>query len=432
VNAVDLSSGESFRAGFPHERFTWLRAHDPVHWHEPTDKTPDGEGFWVVSRHADVMAVLRDPATFSSDRAGGLRERGGTGLKDERSAGTMLNMTDEPQHYRLRSLVNRGFTPRAIAELEGELRRRTVRLLDAVGDEPFDAVHGFARELPAQAICIVLGIPEDDRRDLLDTLDRGIETDSASIVSSDATKVIREYAAGLIADKRAHPDGGIMSTIVHATLDDGSSLTDHELVAFFALLFPAGAETTRSAIAGGIKAFIEFPEQYERLRADVALAATAAEEIVRWTTPSVYKRRTASRDVELGGRTISAGEKVTIWEMSANRDERVFTDPFALDIGRTPNPHVGFGFGVHFCLGASLARLEMRIALEELARRFEGFEPTGPHEWMPNNRLFGLKRLPVRGLPARTAARPDTAPPDTAPPDTAPPDTAPPDKGVPA
>jgi len=396
---VDVSDGASFRDGFPHEHFTWLRANDPVHWHEPTAKTPDGEGFWIVSRHADVMAVLRDPTTFSSDRAGGLRERGGTGMKDERSAGTMLNMTDDPQHYRLRSLVNRGFTPKAIAELEVELRRRTRLLLDAVGDEPFDAVHGFARELPAQAICIVLGIPEADRRDLLDTLDAGIEADSASIVSAEATARIREYASDLIAEKRARPDGGIMSTIVHARLDDGSQLTDRELTAFFALLFPAGAETTRSAIAGGILAFVEHPDQYERLRSDPELVPTAVEEIVRWTTPSVYKRRTASRDVELGGRLIPAGDKVTIWEMSANRDEDVFDEPFRFDVGRRPNPHVGFGFGIHFCLGASLARLEMRVALEELTHRFSGFEPAGNHAWTPNNRLFGLKRLPVTGRP---------------------------------
>lgn len=408
---IDLSDGESFREGFPHDHFSWLREHDPVHWHAPTPKTPDDEGFWVVSRHADVMAVLRDPATFSSDRGGGLRERGGTGIKDERSAGTMLNMTDDPQHYRLRSLVNRGFTPRAVAELEDELRRRTRHLLDAVvGDAPFDAVHGFARELPAQAICIVLGVPEADRRDLLDWLDAGIEADSASIVSADATARIREYAARLIADKRSNPDDAIMSTIVHARLDDGSQLTDRELTAFFALLFPAGAETTRSAIAGGILAFVEHPDQYDRLRRDPELVPTAVEEIVRWTTPSVYKRRTASRDVELAGRQIAAGDKVTIWEMSANRDAAVFDQPFRFDVGRRPNPHVGFGFGTHFCLGASLARLEMRIALEELVGRFDGFVAAGPHSWTPNNRLFGLKHLPVVGRPADGVVRHHTDP----------------------
>jgi cytochrome P450 len=402
--AVDLSDGEAFRDGFPHEFFRWLREHDPVHRHEPTAKTPDGEAFWVVSRHEDVMAVLRDPATYSSDRAGGLRERGGTGLKDERSAGTMLNMTDEPQHHRLRSLVNRGFTPRAIASLEGELRRRTRVLLDPVGGEPFDAVQEFARELPAQAICIVLGIPEEDRRDLLDWLDAGIEADSASIVSADATRRIREYAAGLIAAKRTNTDGGIMSAIVHACLDDGGRLTDHELTAFFALLFPAGAETTRSAIAGGIKAFVEHPEQYARLRGDPRLLATAVEETVRWSTPSVYKRRTARRDVELRGRRIRAGDKVTVWEMSANHDESVFDSPFTFDVARHPNPHLGFGFGIHYCLGASLARLELRVALEELVQRFASLEAAGEHEWTPNNRLFGLKHYPVRGLPARSEA----------------------------
>jgi cytochrome P450 len=306
-------------------------------------------------------------------------------------------MTDEPQHYRLRSLVNRGFKPRAVAQLEDDLRVRAGGLLDAAGDQPFDAVHGFARELPAQAICLVLGIPDEDRRMLLDWLDAGIEADSTSIVSGDVTKLIREYAADLIARKRARPDDGIMSTIVHATHDDGSALTDRELTAFFALLFPAGAETTRSAIAGGMLAFTQHPDEFERLRREPDLIGTAVEEIVRWTTPSVYKRRTARCDVTLGDQTIAAGDKVTIWEMSANRDESVFDDPFRFDVSRRPNPHVGFGFGIHFCLGASLARLEMRVALEELTARFERFEATAPHEWTPNNRLFGLKHLPVRG-----------------------------------
>jgi cytochrome P450 len=405
VTPVDLSDDETFRSGFPHEFFTWLRDHQPVYWHEPTPRTPDGEGFWVVSRHADVNAVQRDPVTYSSDRAG-IRERGGTAIKDERTAGTMLNQTDDPQHQRLRTLVSRGFTPRAVAELRDELRWRAERMLADAGTETFDFAHGFARELPSQAICIVLGVPAEDQPALLDWLDAGIEADSPSILSADAMRKIRTYAIDLIAYKRVHPDPGIMSTIVHARSDeDGSGLTDAELIAFFALLFPAGAETTRSAIAGALKAFIDHPDQFDRLVADPSLVPSAVEEIVRWTTPSIYKRRTASRDVDLAGTAIAAGDKVTFWEMSANRDERVFADPFVFDVGRNPNPHLGFGWGAHFCLGASLARLEIRVALELLVERYAGFELAGPTAWMPNNRLLGLKALPVRMIPRQETLR---------------------------
>jgi cytochrome P450 len=393
--AIDLSDDETFRGGFPHDRFRWLRQHDPVSWHDPTDRTPDGEGFWVVTRHADISTVLRDPVTYSSDR-GGIRARGGTAIKDERTAGTMLNQTDDPQHQRLRTLVNRGFTPRAVAALTTELHRRGAALLDAAGDEPFDFVHGFARELPSQAICLVLGVPESDQPALIDWIDAGIEADSPSILSPESMRKLRAYAVELIADKRARPDAGIMSTIVHARDDEGSTLTDDELIAFFALLFPAGAETTRSALAGATFAFAEHPRELARLGADPGLLTPAIEEIVRWTTPSVYKRRTASRDVELAGVPIAAGDKVTFWEMSANRDEEVFADPFRFDVGRTPNPHLGFGWGAHFCLGASLARLEIRITLELLLERGVRVERAGPIAWMPNNRLFGLKHLPVR------------------------------------
>ncbi len=398
ATAIDLSDDETFRGGFPHERFAWLRAHDPVHWHAPTERTPDGEGFWVVSRHADMSAVLRDPVTFSSDR-GGIRAKGGTAIKDERTAGTMLNQTDDPQHQRLRTLVNRGFTPRAVAALTGELRRRGNALLDAVGDEPFDFVHAFARELPSQAICLVLGVPETDQPRLVDWLDAGIEADAPSILSPEAMRKIRDYAVELIAVKRAQPDPGIMSTIVHARDEDGSSLTDDELIAFFALLFPAGAETTRSALAGAVHAFAQWPGELDRLCADPALITPAIEEIVRWTTPSIYKRRTASRPVTLAGVGIAAGDKVTCWEMSANRDEAVFEEPFRFDVGRSPNPHLGFGWGAHFCLGASLARLEIRVMLELLITRGVRVERSGDIAWIPNNRLFGLKHLPVRLVP---------------------------------
>jgi cytochrome P450 len=394
ATAIDLSDDETFRGGFPHDRFRWLRDHDPVSWHEPTARTPDGEGFWVVSRHADVATVLRDPVTFSSDR-GGIRERGGTAIKDERTAGVMLNQTDDPQHQRLRSLVNRGFTPRAVAALTDELRRRAAGLLDGAGDRPFDFVQTFARELPSQAICLVLGVPEHDQPELLDWLDAGIEDDSPSILSPEAMRKIRSYAVELIAAKRARPDGAIMSTIVHARGDDGEGLRDDELIAFFALLFPAGSETTRSALAGAVAAFADQPEELEKLRADPSLTATAIEEIVRWTTPSVYKRRTASRATQLAGVPIGAGDKLTFWEMSANRDERAFADPFRFDVARTPNPHLGFGWGTHFCLGAGLARLEIKVLLDLLIQRDVRVERAGDVQWMPNNRLFGLKSLPV-------------------------------------
>ncbi|MEQ8660900.1 MAG: cytochrome P450 [Gammaproteobacteria bacterium] len=393
---VDLSDGRSFAAGFPHASFTWLRAHAPVWWHAPSAVTPDGEGFWVVSRHADVDAVVMDPARFSSDSGGG-RTGGGTAIKDEPTAGRVLNHTDDPYHRRLRALVSKGFTVRAVNALEAELRRRTRALVATLAPgETCDFARRFAREIPTQAICIVLGVPEDDREMLVDWVDAGIETASDSVIAADYANKVRRYAQTLIDARRAHPTVDIFSAIVHAEHEeDGSRLGDRELRAFFSLLFPAGAETTTRAISGGLHALMAHPHQWQRLRADAALVRTAVEEIVRWTTPSVYKRRTATRDVTLHGEHIRAGDKVTVWEMSANRDDRVFAEPFDFDVGRTPNRHLGFGAGVHFCLGAALARLELRVVFEELNAGGLGFVPAGEPLWMPNNRLFGLKTLPV-------------------------------------
>ena len=210
---------------------------------------------------------------------------------------------------------------------------------------------------------------------------------------------IRGYGAGLITDKRTNPDGGIMSTIIHARLDDGSQLDDRELLDFFGLLFPAGAETTRNAISTGVMTMAQQPEEWTRLRADQALIPTAIEELLRWATPSVYKRRTVASEHKLHGKTLRRGDKVTFWEMSANRDESVFTDPFRFDIARSPNPHLAFGWGVHFCLGANLARLELAVALRVLTERYARFELTGETlTWTPNARLSGLKALPLRLL----------------------------------
>ncbi len=399
---ADLSDPRSFADGFPHETFTWLRANAPVWWHEPTAATPDGEGFWVVSRYDDVMAVLRDPGTYSSETGGG-RAYGGTAIKDEPQVGELLNVTDDPKHRRLRALVNSGFTPRAIDALADDIRGRLCLLLDRIpAGEPFEVVSALASELPLQVICSILGVPQDDRAMLCDWMDQGIASGSGSIIAPEFLRKLRHYGTALIETKRLEPADDILSTVVHARSDtDGTALTDRELLGFFALLFPAGAETTRSAIAGAVHAFAERPDQFDRLRADPSLAGAGAEEVVRWTTPSVYKRRTATGDTTLSGEAIRAGDKVVFWEMSANRDDRVFVDPFTFDIARSPNPHVGFGWGVHFCLGAHLARLELRATLEELAARYERFEIVEPVEWMPNNRLFGLRRLTVRAMPRR-------------------------------
>ncbi len=402
TQAIDLSDGRTFANGFPHPHFTWARVNAPIYWHEPTEQSPQGEGFWVMTRHEDCMAVITDPETFSSDK-GGSRTDGGTGLQDDRQAGAMLIWMDDPKHKRFRSLVNKGFSARAILALETELRRRAVALIEALPEnEPFDFVSRFSRDLPLQAICLLLGVPQEERAQLAEWVDAGVAEASGEIIAREYALKLRDYGLELIAKKRANPADDILSAIIRARLGpgedghEGGPLTDRELVNFFMLLFPAGAETTRSAIGGGLRALMDNPEQMQRLRtADTLQMRLALEEIVRWTTPSIFKRRTATRDVDYKGHHIKEGEKVTYWEMSANRDDAVFVEPFRFDLARSPNLHLGFGFGTHVCLGASLARMEMRIAFQELLSRIDTFEAEGPIDWMPSNRLLGIRRMPV-------------------------------------
>jgi cytochrome P450 len=402
VEPLDLSDSRTFAHGFPHPYFTWLRENAPVFWHEPTAVTPDGEGFWVVTRYDDVLAVQTRPELYSSDR-GGTRTGGGTAINDSGVAGRALNTTDNPKHQMLREVVMKGFTLHAVNALDAEIRRRVGVLIDAFPEgEPFDFVAAFAREVPLQAICMVLGVPQEDRTQLCAWVDEGLSTLSSEIVAPEFARRIADYGMALIAKKRADPQDDILSTIVLARPDQaaGRPLSDEELRSFFTLLFAAGAETTRSAIAGGLKALIERPEQMAMLRTDTRAGnggrlRAAVEEFVRWTTPSIYKRRTATSDTELAGQAIRTGDKVTFWEMSANRDERAFERPFDFDITRSPNPHLGFGYGVHVCLGSMLARLEMRVGFEALLARVDDFALAGEEDWMPSNRLLGIRKLPI-------------------------------------
>jgi cytochrome P450 len=404
LDGMDLTDLDNFASGFPHELFATHRRSAPVWWHPPTEHTPDGEGFWSVATYAETLAVLRDPQTYSSE-TGGDRPYGGTLIQDLPVAGVVLNMMDDPRHARIRRLVSVGLTPRMVGRLEDELRRRTRALLGAVDDgAPVDLLRDLAAELPMQMICILLGVPEADRHWLFEAVEPGFDyRDGRESFEGDAAIAagyarMLEYGGELIAAKRAAPTDDMLSHVVHASLPDVDppELSDGELYAFFALLFSAGSETTRNAIAGGLLALLERPEQLAALKADPGAIPLAVEEMLRWTTPSPSKRRTATRPAELGGHRIEPGQKVVVWEGSANRDELVFADPTRFDPARDPNPHLGFGQGIHFCLGANLARLEMRVFFEELLEPFAGFELVEPVEWTRSNRHTGIRRMIVR------------------------------------
>ncbi|OFJ53186.1 cytochrome P450 [Mycolicibacterium grossiae] len=414
---IDFTDLDEFASGFPHHLFAVHRREAPVYWHQPTEHTPDGEGFWSVATHAETLAVLRDPETFSSV-TGGTRPFGGTLLQDLAIAGQVLNMMDDPRHARIRRLVSSGLTPRMIRRVEDDLRARTRTLLDAVTPgEPFDFLVDVAAELPMQMICILLGVPETERHWLFRAIEPQFDfggSRSATVgqiaapghasavghvsalghVSAEEAGA-RMYAYGqeLIAAKRAEPTDDMLSIVANATGE--SALSDLELYLFFSLLFSAGAETTRNAVAGGLLALIENPGALRAVRADLDALPVAIEEMVRWTSPSPSKRRTATRDVALGGCDIAAGDKVQIWEGSANRDPLAFDDADVFDITRKPNPHLGFGQGVHYCLGANLARLELRVLFEELLTRFSSARLVQPVEWTRSNRHTGIRHLVV-------------------------------------
>ena len=355
-----------------------------------------------MATYDEVLEVLNDPVTYSSV-TGGARPYGGTIIQDLPVAGIVLNMMDDPRHARIRRLVSKGLTPSAVRGLETELRRRMQRILSAVGDE-CDFLLDVAAELPMQAICLLMGIPEGDRHQLFDAVEHVFDlADESDMLAfspqrQQAVEHLSRYGAALIAEKRARPRHDMLSTVIHAELPDADPprLSDDELGAFFSLLFSAGAETTRNAVAGAMITFLDRPKELELLRSGRVPMGSAVEEVLRWTTPSPSKRRTATRDCELGGRTIAAGQKVVVWEGSANRDPHHFDAPDEFRVDRHPNPHLAFGHGVHFCLGAHLARLEIRVALEEVLRSVDAYSLAGPIEWTRSNRHTGIRHLPLR------------------------------------
>jgi cholest-4-en-3-one 26-monooxygenase len=405
---INLLDRDVFTRGIPHEWFTYLRNTEPVYRHPE----PNGPGFWVVTKYADVFAVGRDAHTFSSDQ-----DRGGViGLEEQDIevdfGGTkIMLMMDPPEHTRQRKLVNRGFTPRMINALEVHIRDLTAEIVErAIAKGTCDFVVDVAAELPLLVIAELIGVPVEDRHKIFDWSNRmvGSEDPEYAVSSEQASEAQMEmflYANQLAEQRRKEPRDDIISTLL-ATEVDGDQLTEMEFNLFFMLLSVAGNETTRNAIAHGLNAFLEHPDEYDKLVQDPAgLIAGATEEILRWASPVMYFRRNVTRDTELRGRKIAAGDKVSIWYVSANRDEEVFDDPFRFNIERSPNDHIAFGGGgPHFCLGSSLARMEIRVLFEELARRVPGVRALADPQPLRSNFIGGIKHLPVELKASATAS----------------------------
>jgi cytochrome P450 len=408
LDEIDLTDLDRFVDGFPHDVFTFLRREAPVWFHPPTTHTPGGEGFWVVTKHADVLAAGADATSLSSHTGPRRDGAGGTILEDlpgGLAAGVLLNMMEDPRHQQIRKLLTPAVSPKALAALEDDLRARTLAIVDAVAERgACDLVTDVAAELPLQAIAHLLGVPQRDRHVLFTWATATLDYDDRDLGESSertraASAAMFEYGTGLIVEKRRCPAHDMLSTVVTST---DPALTDAELHMFFSLLVAAGSETTRNSITLGVLALAERPARWRALQGDRSRMPSAVDEVLRWASSTPYNRRTAATDVRIRDVTIPAGDKVTLWWASANFDEDVFHDPFTFDIDRTPNPHLAFGHGTHFCLGANLARMEIRLVLDAMLDRFDGVAPAGPVERTRSNKHTGVRHAPVEVVPRAT------------------------------
>ncbi len=411
AGAVDLNDLDMWARGIPHEEFARLRREAPVAW---LDEAQPNSGFWSVHRYADIMAASRDVATFSSARGVSFEEP----TDEDMAARRTIIDTDPPVHTKLRKIVSGSFSQRAVAVYQHFVEGLTEHVLDAaldagLADGEFDFVDAVAKEVPIRVLARVMGLPEarlDQFIDLGDRLIANTDPEVTDVVwGRDDTDAYRRYpfrspygkqlwdlGREIVAGRLRAPGDDLLSTLLRAEVD-GDRLSEVDLDNFFSILVVAGNETTRIAIAQGILAFCEHPDQWERLRAEPALLGAATDEVLRWSCPTHFMRRTAAADAEFGGAPIRAGDKVVLWYVSGNRDEAEFADPDAFDIGRSPNQHLSFGRGgPHLCLGAHLARLEVRVVLAALARRVARFELAGPPRRIRSNFTNGLRELPVR------------------------------------
>lgn len=399
---VDLAHLDLFVQGKAHDVWRRLRAEAPIFWNPGNSAVAP---FWSVTKYVDVIAVSRDTDTFISSRG---IDMGADPATPPPGAGKMLIQMDPPRHVRLRRLVNKGFTPRMAAALEPRVREITQTILDDVAPRgACDFVTEVAALLPLAVICAMMGIPRADWALMFDLTNRSLGPSDPEYqtvpgnpreTGAQARIEMLAYFSAKAAERRQERQDDLISVLVGSEID-GEAISEEELLYFCNLLILAGNETTRNAISGGLLALLENPEQLARLRAEPALLPTAVEEILRWTSPVTHMMRSVTRDTELHGQPLRVGERVVLWYPSANRDEDVFPNADTFDIGRTPNEHIAFGIGEHFCLGAGVARVEVRVMMEMLLARFAAISLAGEVERLRSSFIGGIKHMPVQFTP---------------------------------
>ena len=425
---INLNDPEMFMEGRYHEAFRQIRNSDPVYWNEGGEKV---NGFWAITKYEDVRYISRNPELFISSKG-----IAGPSLRPEALAEMMQSdpanavqatgggnvsiiTMDPPRHVKMRLLVNKGFTPRAVNALEPEIRRITNQILDNIaGRSECDFVLEVASQLPLAVICGMMGIEQKDwplmfelTNKVLGSGDPEYQTDipeaeRGTPAASRQTAMtgfgtMFAYFRERLEERRANPRENDLITMLIESEIDGEKLTEGDLLAFCFLLIVAGNETTRNAISGGLQVLCEHPEEKAKLLKDMSLLDGAIEEILRWVSPVHHMARTVTADTEIRGKKMKAGDRLIMWYGSVNRDEDIFPDPYTFDITRSPNDHLAFGIGEHFCLGSGFAKKELRVMFQELFRRFPDIDLAGPPERLRSNFINGVKHLPVKYTPER-------------------------------
>ena len=393
---IDIYSPDNYTQGIPHEQFAWLREHAPVYWHPH----PDGGGFWAVSRHQDIMQVSRDNKTFSAERGFVMVDD----LDEDILAMTrnqLLGM-DPPRHGPLRRAVITHFTSRMLSDMEPRVRAIARAVMESVEDDQAEVnfVESLAGDLPTAVIGSTLEIPPDmwpQIRRWSDLATSASDPDLGGTPEevSAGTVEMGTYGFELACERKSAGGNDLISMLINTEVD-GHSIDEAEFASLFIQITVAGNETTRGLISSGMYQLLQQPDLYRQLEAEPERLSLAVEEMLRWTTPLHYFRRTALNDADIRGQAIAAGDRVVMLYSSGNFDEAVFDDPLTFNINRDPNPHLAFGHGIHLCLGANLARMEARIFFEEFFRRFRGIEMVADPVYIRSNNIHGFKDMPVR------------------------------------